>query len=110
MTDHSRVSPVIDFHAHVLQPDVFRQTIRHSVATGFGAHPMPLPDKNSPAWKLFGGMLDADVQLRDMDAKGIDIGLLSTATVVQSTWRAAPARTARLDRRANVSIAQWVQR
>jgi len=110
MTDHSRVSPVIDFHAHVLDPDVFRQTVQYSVATGFGAHPMPLPDKTSPAWKMFGGMLDADVQLRDMDAKGIDIGVLSTATVVQSSWWAPPALAAELDRRANVGIAEWVER
>ncbi|HEV2202180.1 MAG TPA: amidohydrolase family protein [Bryobacteraceae bacterium] len=110
MTDPSRVSPVIDFHAHVLDPDVFRRTIQYSVATGFGARPMPLPDKNSPAWKMFGGMLDAGVQLRDMDSKGIDIGVLSTATVVQSTWWAPPALAAELDRRANEGIAEWVER
>ncbi len=109
-SSEDRVAPVIDFHAHVLHPEVFRQTVKYSVSTNFGANPMPLPDKNSPAWRMFGGMLDPEVQIRDMDAKGIDIGLLSTATVVQSTWWAEPALAAELDRRANEGIAAWVER
>jgi len=110
MTDTARVSPVIDFHAHVIHPEVFRETIKYSVSTNFGANPMPPPDPSSPMWRLFGGMLNPELQLRDMDAKGIDIGVLSTATVVQSTWWAEPALAAELDRRANTGIAEWVQR
>jgi aminocarboxymuconate-semialdehyde decarboxylase len=105
----NKISPVIDFHAHVIQPEVYKQTIDHSAATGFGARPMGLPEKGSPMWNLFGGMLDPQIQIRDMDQKGIDIGVISTSTVVQSTWWAEPALAAELDRRANEGIAQWVE-
>jgi aminocarboxymuconate-semialdehyde decarboxylase len=110
MADQMKPNPVIDFHAHVMHREVFPQTMKYSVSTNFGAHPMPLPDPNSPAWRLFGGMLDPEIQLRDMDAKGIDIGVLSTATVVQSTWWAEPKLAAELDRLANTGIADWVAR
>jgi hypothetical protein len=79
---NEKVSPVIDFHAHVIEPEVYKQTIDHSAATGFGARPMGLPEKGSPMWNLFGGMLDPKIQIRDMDQKGIDIGVISTSTVV----------------------------
>ena len=106
---NEKASPVIDFHAHVIEPEVYKQTIDHSAATGFGARPMGLPEKGSPMWNLFGGMLDPKMQIRDMDQKGIDIGVISTSTVVQSTWWAEPALAAELDRRANEGIAQWVE-
>ena len=100
--------PVIDFHAHVIEPEVFQQCIQHSVATGFGARPMPLPAKDSPGWNLFGGMIDPAIQIRDMDRKGIDINVISTSTVVQSSWWADPRLAAQLERRANERIAEWV--
>jgi aminocarboxymuconate-semialdehyde decarboxylase len=98
--------PVIDFHAHVIEPEVFKQCIDHSVATGFGARPMPLPQKDSPGWQLFGGMLDPAIQIRDLDRKGIDINVIATSTVVQSSWWAEQKLAAELERRANERIAR----
>lgn len=109
MSNAEKIHPVIDFHAHVIDPEVYKQCIDHSVATGFGARPMPMPDKGSPMWNLFGGMLDPQLQIADMDRKGIDIGVISTSTVVQSTSWAEPALAAQLDRRANEGIAAWVE-
>jgi aminocarboxymuconate-semialdehyde decarboxylase len=102
------MAPVIDFHAHVIEPEVFKQCIEHSVATGFGARPMPLPQRDSPGWNLFGGMIDPAIQIRDMDRKGININVISTSTVVQSSWWAEPNLAAELERRANDRIAEWV--
>lgn len=109
MSSSQKISPVIDFHAHVLEPEVYKQAINHSVATGFGARPMPLPQQGGPAWNLFGGMLDPKLQIADMDRKGIDVAVISTSTVVQGTWWAEPKLAAELDRRANERIAQWVE-
>ncbi len=109
MAHPDKIYPVIDFHAHVIEPEVYKQAIDHSVATGFGARPMALPEKGSPMWNLFGGMIDPKIQIQDMDRKGIDIGVISTSTVVQSTWWAEPALAAELDRRANERIAEWVR-
>lgn len=104
------LSPVIDFHAHVIEPEVFKQTISHSVITGFGARPMPFPEPGSPNWGRLGGMVDPEIQIRDMDRKGIDMSVISTPTVIQGTWWAEPPLAAELDRRGNQRIADWVKR
>jgi aminocarboxymuconate-semialdehyde decarboxylase len=98
---------VIDFHAHVLEPEALKQCAAHSVATGFGTRPIT-PD--TPAYRMFDGMLDPEIQIRDMDQKGIGRSVISTATVVQSTWWAEAPLAAELDRRANERIADWVTR
>lgn len=100
-------APVIDFHAHVLEPEALKQCATHSVATGFGARPMA---PGTPGFQLMAGMLDPETQIRDMDRKGISRSVISTATVIQSTWWAEPALAAELDRRANERIADWVRR
>ena len=100
-------TPVIDFHAHVLEPEALKKCAAHSVATGFGARPMA-PD--TPGFHLLAGMLDPEIQIRDMDQKSISRSVISTATVIQSTWWAEPALAAELDRRANERIAEWVRR
>ena len=69
---------------------------------------MPLPAKDSPGWKLFGGMVDPTIQIADMDRKGIHRNVISTSTVVQSSWWAEPKLAAELERRANERIAEWV--
>ena len=61
-------------------------------------------------WNLFGRqVLDPTIQIEDMDRKGIDMSVISTSTVVQSTWWAEPSLAAELDRRANERIADWVR-
>ncbi|HLK50483.1 MAG TPA: amidohydrolase family protein [Bryobacteraceae bacterium] len=100
-------APVIDFHAHVLEPEALKQCAPHSVATGFGARPMA---PGTPGFNLMAGMLDPEIQISDMDRKGISRSVISTATVVQSTWWADAALAAELDRRANQRIAEWVER
>jgi len=100
-------APVIDFHAHVLEPEALKQCAPHSVATGFGARPMA---PGTPGFQLIPSMLDPEIQIRDMDRKGIGRSVISTATVIQSTWWAESALAAELDRRANERIADWVRR
>jgi aminocarboxymuconate-semialdehyde decarboxylase len=100
-------TPVIDFHAHVLEPEALKQCAPHSVATGFGARPMA---PGTPGFQLVAGMLDPEIQTRDMDRKGIGRSVISTATVIQSTWWAEATLAAELDRRANERIADWVKR
>jgi aminocarboxymuconate-semialdehyde decarboxylase len=100
-------APVIDFHAHVLEPEALKQCAPHSVATGFGARPMA---PGTPGFQLMARMLDPEIQIRDMDRKGIGRSVISTATVIQSTWWAESALAAELDRRANERIADWVRR
>jgi len=103
-------APVIDFHAHILHPEVYARTINKNVISGFGARLMeekPTPD--SPRWPLFSKMILPDVQIADMDARGITHAVIATSTVSQSTFFADGALAAELDRQANEKIAEWVR-
>ncbi len=101
---------VIDFHAHVLHPAVYARTINKNVVSGFGIRAMeerPTPD--SPRWPLFSKMIMPDVQIADMDARGITHAVIATSTVSQSTFFADGALAGELDRQANEGIADWVR-
>ena len=96
---HATHPRVIDFHAHVVHPDVYAQTVNHNVVGGFGLRPMeerPLPA--SPRWKLFSMMALPQVQLADMDKRGVDHAVISASTVSQSTFYADAGLAAALDR------------
>ncbi len=96
---------VIDFHAHVMEPAIYEKTINHNVVSGFGARPMKRPEPGSPRWSTFERFTSQEAQLRDMDARGIDVHVISTSTVSQSTSWAEPRIAAELERRANEQIA-----
>jgi hypothetical protein len=85
-----RIFPVIDFHAHVVDPGLYEKTVNHNVVSGFGARPMARPAKGSPRWNIFSRMVDPAVQISDMDRRGIDVNVLSTSLVSQATWWAEP--------------------
>lgn len=108
MTD--KPAEVIDFHAHVLHPAVYARTINKNVVSGFGARMMeerPTPD--SPRWPLFSKMVIPEVQIADMDARGVAHAVIATSTVSQSTFFADGALAAELDRQANEGVADWVR-
>jgi aminocarboxymuconate-semialdehyde decarboxylase len=102
---------VIDFHAHVVHPDVYARTINRNVVTGFGARPAePHPQPGSPRWENFRKMTEPEAQIADMARRGIDCAVISTSTVSQGTFFAEPAAAAEMDRQANEGIADWVRR
>jgi len=101
--------PVIDFHAHVVDPEVYAKSINHNAITGFGLSPEgPRPEPGSPRAGFYERYSDPEAQLTDMDARGVDIHVISSTGVSQSSWWAEPALAAELDRHANEWIAQWV--
>ncbi|MDB5570754.1 MAG: amidohydrolase [Hyphomicrobiales bacterium] len=111
MEQGGRTPRVIDFHAHVLHPDVYALTVNHNVISGFGARPMEeRPDPAGPRWAMFSKMVLPEVQIADMDRRGIDLGVISTSTVSQSVFWAQGPLAAELDRAANDRIADWVAR
>jgi aminocarboxymuconate-semialdehyde decarboxylase len=102
---------VVDFHAHVLHPDIYAQTVNHNVISGFGARRMDeRPQRDSPRWPLFAKMIHPNAQIADMEARGIAHSVIATSTVSQSTFFAEPGHAADMDRQANEGIADWVRR
>src|SRR5580692_1230959 len=105
MQDRKR-PPTIDFHAHMLEVEVLRQAAGKTVLSGFGtsSHGGPRTANES----TFQKMLDPQYQIEDMDRRGIDINVISSATVIQGTsWADSPTDPA-LNQRCNDRVVEWV--
>jgi len=99
---------VIDFHVHMLEPEVFKASTNKTVFTGFGAAPAAAPRPG--ARELMGRMFDPAAEVEDMDARGIDMSVVSASTVLQGTSWADPETDLALCRRCNDQAAAWVAR
>ena len=108
MAQPAACTPVIDFHAHMLEPQVFKASTNKTVFTGFGATPASAPRPGAQG--LMARMFDPLAEIGDMDARGIDIAVVNASTVLQGTSWADPATDLALCRRCNDQAADWVAR
>ncbi len=96
----------IDFHAHVLEPQVFARTLPNSVFGAFGTHPeRAVAEPGSRMAEAHSRMLDPKRRLADMDEHGVDVQVLSSSTVMQYTAWAEPSLQLELEARVNDAIA-----
>lgn len=100
--------PVIDFHVHMLERETFRASTNKTVFTGFGANPMPAPRPGAAG--LIERMFDPAAIIADLDARGVDIGVVSASTVLQGASWADAETDAALSRRCNDQAADWQAR
>jgi aminocarboxymuconate-semialdehyde decarboxylase len=93
---------VIDVHAHVLVPEVMKRTFEHSqyAHTVAGGNGVPEP--------LFQRMTELPLRLREMDATGIDIQIISPSIMQQCTYAFEPEEALEMDRRSNDRVAEAV--
>jgi aminocarboxymuconate-semialdehyde decarboxylase len=105
MQDGKR-SPLIDFHVHMLEEELLRRAAGKTVLSGYGANPHGGTRAANEA--TFQKMVDPQRQLEDMDRLGIDINVVSSATVIQGTSWADPPTDLALNQRCNDRIAEWV--
>lgn len=98
--------PVIDFHVHMLDEPVFRASANKTVFSGFGANPVNEPRPGTR--KLLMRMMNPEAAIEDMDARGIDIAVVTSSTVLQGTSWADPQTDLELCRRCNQTVAEWV--
>jgi aminocarboxymuconate-semialdehyde decarboxylase len=97
---------LIDFHAHFLDPELLKQAEGKTVLTGFGTRQrLRTGAVNQDTYRR---MIDPGLQVADMDNRGIDINVISSATVIQGTGWADPATDLELCRRCNDRAAEWV--
>jgi len=100
---HPDVPLVIDFHTHMLDAELREICTSRNAITGFGKKQAP-PSANLQRF------LDPELQVADMDERGIDMHVVFTGPVHMSAWW-ADAQTARqLTARMNDIIAGWVAR
>lgn len=96
---------IVDFHVHMLDEHVFRASTNKTVYSGFGAHPASEPRPG--ARELLLRMMRPEALVEDMDARGIDVAVLTASTVLQGTSWADPQTDLELCRRCNATVAEW---
>src|SRR5512141_2981289 len=73
---HSDLPLVVDFHVHMLIREVFKASTNKTVFTGFGASPAKAPRPGTE--QLMQRMFDPKLEIEDMDARGIDMSVLTS--------------------------------
>src|SRR5437667_3035606 len=93
---------VIDVHAHLLVPEAMKRTYAHSqyahAVAGGGGVPEP----------LFQRMTEVPLRLREMDATGVDMQVISPSIMQQCSYGFEPQEALELDRRSNDRVAEIV--
>jgi aminocarboxymuconate-semialdehyde decarboxylase len=102
------VSRIIDFHVHMLDEHVFKASANKTVFSGFGAHPVNEPRPG--ARELLLRMMKPESIVADMDARGIDMAVITASTVLQGTSWADAKTDLELCRRCNATLGEWVAR
>ena len=100
---HPDVPLVIDFHTHMLDAELVRLCASKNAITGFGK-------KEPPTGGRFAKFYAPDLQIEEMDARGIDMHVIFTGPVFMSTWWADAQTALQLTRRMNDAVADWVRR
>lgn len=95
----------IDFHVHMLDAHVFKASGNKTVFTGFGANPVAEPRPG--VRELLDRMQRPEAVIEDMDARGIDMAVVTSSTVLQGTSWADPQSDLDLCRRCNDTTAEW---
>ncbi|HVA13958.1 MAG TPA: amidohydrolase family protein [Stellaceae bacterium] len=104
-------SPIIDFHVHFNDPEVYRRSNAHNVMSGFGTRPMA-PATRGDGWRydVQEKVKDPALQIADMDKFGIGKHVVSMISVSCNTDWAEPEDAAAMNRHANEMNASWVQK
>src|SRR5258708_13278992 len=107
MQDGTR-PPIIDFHVHMLEEELLRRASGKTVLSGYGTN----PDGGTRTLNAttIRKMLDPQRQLEDMNCRGIDVSVVSSATVIQGTSWADPPTDLALSQRCNDRVAAWVEK
>ena len=98
--------PTIDFHAHMLEEELLRHAAGKTVLSGYGTN--PYGGTRALNETTIQKMLDPQLQLEDMNCRGIDVSVVSSATVIQGTSWADPPTDLALSQRCNDRVAEWV--
>jgi aminocarboxymuconate-semialdehyde decarboxylase len=95
---------VIDVHAHVLVPEVVKRTFARSQYARGAAVDGRMPEP------LFQRMTELPLRLKEMDATGVDMQVISPSIMQQCSYDFEPQEALELDRCSNDRVAEMVAR
>jgi aminocarboxymuconate-semialdehyde decarboxylase len=98
----------IDFHTHILHPDLMVQAEDKVVITGFGMRPAQPRLPGSRRDVNYGVMLDPARHVAAMDRRGVDKHVISSSTVIQGTYWSSADEEPALCRIMNDTMGLWV--
>ncbi len=105
-------APVIDFHAHVLVPEVYAVTAEHNIFSDLPTDPGVTEEMREKirerAGLVLGRMSDLTDRVAKMDAMGVDVQVLTASLVHQGLEWADAQTSLRLARATNDWIASAV--
>ena len=108
----SRWRCVIDFHAHLMLPEMYAVTGPHSMFVKSNTDPTMSEDARKGVREreavLVARMSDVTERIAHMDAMGVDMQVLSSSLVQQLTYWAEPKESLRLERMLNDRMAAVV--
>jgi len=93
---------VIDVHAHVLVPEVMKLTYAHSQYSRAVAGPKGVPEP------LFKRMTELPLRIKEMDATGVDMQVISPSIMQQCTYGIEPEQAIAMERLGNDRVAEAV--
>ena len=102
----------IDFHAHLMLPELYRITGPHSMFVKSNTDPNMSETAKQVVRErdacIESRMSDTTERIKRMDAMGVDIQVLSSSLVQQCTYWAEPQESLRLERMLNERMAEVV--
>jgi aminocarboxymuconate-semialdehyde decarboxylase len=104
----ARKPVAIDFHAHIVVPEVFAVTQKHGLHARLGLGPVAALGDARRSEEVMRKMSGTTERLADMDAMGVDIQVISPSLVHSSSYWAEGAEAIALDRTTNDALAAMV--
>jgi aminocarboxymuconate-semialdehyde decarboxylase len=112
MKQPGRTRCVIDFHAHLMLPELYAITGPHTMFVKSNTDPTMSEEARQGVREreavLVARMSDATERIARMDAMGVDMQVLSSSLVQQTTYWAEPHESLRMERMLNDRMAAVV--
>lgn len=99
---------VIDFHAHIIEPEVLKATYGQSLFASTVARRTDDGEAAGLPPAVMERMTNMALRLKEMDRMGVDIQLLSPSILQTCTYALAPETALALERRSNDQVAEAV--
>ncbi len=101
---------IIDFHGHIVNPDIFALTAKHTLHARIGLGKKTSLGNAKKSQETMARMVNNDLRIKDMDKMGVDMMVVSPSLIHHNTTWADGATAAKIVRQANDTVAEAVDK